>query len=190
MSSSSAAGRWPWPSWPSSRSCSASTAIVDAAGSAGLTVAAVVLAARAILLPALLVVLISRTREARRLTSEGHLVPRLALAVTVVVAVAVLVVPFGLESRAAEQASVALVALGIVIGATRRPVVFQALAFLVAENGIYLATLSLPGELPGLVEIGVLFDLVVIVSVAGAFGARIHQALGTGDTSLLSDLRD
>jgi hypothetical protein len=34
------------------------------------------------------------------------------------------------------------------------------------------------------------FDLVLIVSVAGVFSAKIHEELGTGDTTLLGGLRD
>jgi hydrogenase-4 component E len=165
-------------------------ALVDALGSSGLTVAAAVLLARALVLPAILMFLVSRTREVRRPASEGPALLRLAAAAAVVLAAVALVPAFGLDSRAAEQASVGLLLLGIVIGATRRPVVFQALAFLIAENGVYIATLALAGGVPAFIEIGVLFDLVVIVSVAGAFGARIHEEFGTGDTSVLRGLRD
>ena len=72
----------------------------------------------------------------------------------------------------------------------RRPAIFQALGFLVAENGLYLAALVAPGGLPAFIELGLVFDLVVVVSVAGAFSAKIHEELGTGDTSLLGGLRD
>jgi hypothetical protein len=34
------------------------------------------------------------------------------------------------------------------------------------------------------------FDLVLIVSVAAVFSAKIHEELGTGDTTLLGGLRD
>ena len=72
----------------------------------------------------------------------------------------------------------------------RRGAIFQALGFLIAENGLYLAALSAPGGLPAFIELGLVFDLVVIVSVAGVFSAKIHEQLGTGDTSLLGGLRD
>jgi hydrogenase-4 component E len=40
------------------------------------------------------------------------------------------------------------------------------------------------------VELGLVFDLMVIVSVAAAFTAKIHEQLGSGDSSLLEVLRD
>jgi hydrogenase-4 membrane subunit HyfE len=43
---------------------------------------------------------------------------------------------------------------------------------------------------PAFIELGLVFDLVVIVSVAGAFSAKIHEELGTSDTTLLEALRD
>jgi hydrogenase-4 component E len=97
---------------------------------------------------------------------------------------------FGLETAAAEHAAVGLVALGIATAVVRGAAIFQALGFLVAENGIYLAALAVPGGVPAFIELGLVFDLVVIVSVAGAFSAKIHEELGTSDTTLLEALRD
>jgi hydrogenase-4 component E len=112
------------------------------------------------------------------------------LALAVALAIVALVPAFGLSDRGAEHAAVGLVALGIVTAVVRRPAIFQALGFLGAENGLYLAALSAPGGLPAFIEIGLVFDLVVIVTVAGVFSAKIHEELGTGDTSLLGALRD
>ena len=89
-----------------------------------------------------------------------------------------------------QHAAVALVALGIAIAVVRRAAIFQALGFLVAENGLYLAALVAPGGLPAVIELGLVFDLVVVVVVAAAFSAKIHEQLGTGDTCLLGELRD
>ena len=72
----------------------------------------------------------------------------------------------------------------------RRAAIFQALGFLVAENGLYVAALAVHGGLPAVIELGLVFDLVVVVVVAAAFSAKIHEHLGTGDTGLLGELRD
>jgi len=101
-----------------------------------------------------------------------------------------MVTELGLDTRGAGQGAVALVVLGIMIAALRRPVVFQAIGFLVAENGVYLAGLSVEGGLPGAVELALLFDLLVVLAVAGAFGAKIHEEFGTSDTTVLRRLRD
>ena len=96
----------------------------------------------------------------------------------------------GLGDVHAERAAVALVLVGIAIVVARRPVLFQLLGLIVAENGVSLLAVSVPGGLSYVVELGALFDLAVVVAVAAAFATRIHDELGTGDTELLRGLRD
>ena len=166
-------------------------ALTHAAGeSTALLVAGAVLLAKAIVLPVLLAVVVTRTREPQRIASERHPLARLTLALAVALGIVTLVPRFGLTDASAEHAAVGLVALGIATAVVRRPAIFQALGFLVAENGLYLAALSAPGGLPAFIELGLVFDLVVIVSVAGVFSTKIHEELGTGDTSLLGGLHD
>jgi hydrogenase-4 component E len=166
-------------------------AISDASGrSTALVVAGAVLLAKAVLLPAGLAVVILRTREARWIASERHPFVRLSLALAIALPIAALVPRFGLLHAGVEHGAVGLVALGITTAVVRRSALFQALGFLVAENGLYLGALSAPGGLPAFIELGLVFDLVVIVSVAAVFSAKIHEELGTSDTSLLGGLRD
>jgi len=49
---------------------------------------------------------------------------------------------------------------------------------------------SVPGGLSYVIELGALFDLALVLTVAAAFAHRIHSELGTGDTELLRVLRD
>jgi hydrogenase-4 component E len=166
------------------------SAIADAAGeSTALAVAGAAFLAKAVVLPILLLSVVTRTRESRWI-AERHPLARLTIALTVALALVALVPRFGLESAAAEHAAVGLVALGITTAIVRGAAIFAALGFLLAENGLYLAALAAPGGVPAFIELGLVFDLVVIVSVAGAFSAKIHEELGTGDTTLLGSLRD
>jgi hydrogenase-4 component E len=156
---------------------------------AALAVAAGALLARAVLLPLLLARIVRNTREPRRVVERSAL-SRLVGAVLAVVVAAPLVPTFGLEEPGAENAAVTLVVLGIVIAAVRTPVVLQAVGFLVAENGVYLAGLAVAGGMPGAIELGLLFDLLVVLAVAAAFGSKIHEEFGSSDTGLLRGLRD
>jgi hydrogenase-4 component E len=165
-------------------------AVTEAVDSrAGLAVAAGALIARAIVLPLLLLRVVRVTREPRRVV-ERHALARLVVAVVAAVVAAPLVPEFGLERSGAENAAFTLVVLGIVIAAVRGPVVLQAVGFLVAENGVYVAGLAVAGGLPGAIELGLLFDLLVVLAVAAAFGSKIHEEFGSGDTGLLRGLRD
>jgi hydrogenase-4 component E len=165
-------------------------ALVDGLGeSAALATAGVALLAKGIALPALLIWVVSRTREPRLIAEERHALARAVAAATVALVLVELVPDIGLEAPA-QDGAVALLALGVAIAVLRRATIFHALGFLVAENGLYLAALAAPGGLPAVIEIGLVFDLVVIVAVAAMFSARIHEQLGTSDTGLLGELRD
>jgi hydrogenase-4 component E len=155
----------------------------------GETTAGVALIVKAVALPALLLWVVRRTREPRLIVEERHALSRAIAAATVTLALVALV-PEILPEATAQTTAVALLALGIAIAVLRRAAIFQALGFLVAENGLYVAALAVPGALPAVIELGLVFDLVVVVVVAAAFSAKIHEHLGTGDTSLLGELRD
>jgi hydrogenase-4 component E len=156
----------------------------------GLAVAGVILVVRALALPAILALATRRTREPALVAPPRSAVVRLLLATVVALVAAVAVPPLGLADRAAEQGALALLCLGIAIVIMRRPAILQVLGIIVAENGVYLLAVSVPGGIPAVVELGVLFDLVLVVTVAAAFSEKIHEALGSGDTDLLRGLRD
>jgi hydrogenase-4 component E len=158
--------------------------------STALAVTGTVLIAKALMLPALLMFTVRRARKERLITTELPALARLAIAIAAALAVEQLIPRFGLTGAGVEHAAVGVLALGILTALVRRAVLFQALGFLIAENGIYLAGLSLSGGLPVFIELGLVFDLVVVVSVAAAFAAKIHEQLGSGDSSLMEALRD
>lgn len=153
-------------------------------------VASLVLLTKAAVLPVLLLVVMRRTREPRLVAAAAGPLVRLAGAGVVALVGVALVPPLGLEDRQTEQIAVALVLVGIAIVVARRPTFFQLLGLIVAENGLALLAVSVPGGLPYVIELGALFDLALVVTVAAAFAQRIHGELGTGDTDLLRGLRD
>jgi hydrogenase-4 component E len=153
-------------------------------------VASLVLLTKAAVLPVLLFVVMRRTREARLVAAAAPVLVRLAGAGAVALAVTALVPPLGLGDAQAEQTAVALVLVGIAIAVARRPAFMQLLGLLVAENGVSLLAVSVPGGLSYVIELGALLDLALVITVAAAFTQRIHMELGTGDTELLRGLRD
>lgn len=155
-----------------------------------LAIVATILIAKALLLPWLLLATVRRAPKQRLLRGESPALARLIVALLVGFAIEQLVPRLGLTEAGVEHAAVGMLGLGMAAALLRRAVIFQALGFLIAENGVYLAGLSLRGGLPALIELGLVFDLVVSVSVAAAFAAKIHEQLGSGDTSLLEQLRD
>jgi len=163
---------------------------VDLADARSGYVVAAVLLGKAVVLPTLLYVLIRRTPEARPVTAPAGPMVRLAAAGTVALCAVVLTPPLGIGAQHTEHTAVALVLVGIAIVIARRPILFQLLGLVVAENGLSLLAVSVPGGLSYVIEFGALFDLALIVTVAAAFAQRIHSDLGSGDTELLRGLRD
>jgi hydrogenase-4 membrane subunit HyfE len=155
----------------------------------GYLVAAVLLG-KAIVLPTLFYVLVRRTPEARPVTAAAGPMVRLAAAGAVATSAVILVGPLGLGVPHTEHIAVALVLVGIAIVIARRPILFQLLGLVVAENGLSLLAVSVPGGLSYVIEFGALFDLALIVTVAAAFVQQIHSDIGSGNTELLRGLRD
>lgn len=165
-------------------------AAIEVADGGELLVAGIVLVVRAGTLPTLLHLTRRRTPEPQLITPAAPAFVRLVAAVGLALVALALVPPLGLDDRGAEQGAVALVVLGMAVVILRRPTIFQALGLLVAENGVYLMALSVAGGLPAVIELGVLFDLVVVLTVIAVFSYLIHREVGTGDTELLRGLRD
>ena len=153
-------------------------------------VAAVALAARGVGLAAIFLWLVSRTRESRRVRARIAPLTRAGLAVGFALLLTWLVPRIGLESRADERAVLALVAFGVIVAATRRATLFQILGIVLVENGLALAALSLPHTSSLAIELGIVFDLTLVVLVAAVFHERIFAEFGSGDSASLRSLRD
>jgi hydrogenase-4 membrane subunit HyfE len=152
--------------------------------------AAAVLAVRAVALGALLLLVVSRTREQRPVRAGIAPIARAGLAVGFALALTWLIPAIGLESRNAERGVLALIAFGITAAATRRATLFQVLGIVLCENGLALAALQLPGGSSTALEIGVAFDLTLVALVAVVFHERIFAEFGAGDTAALRSLRE
>jgi hydrogenase-4 membrane subunit HyfE len=151
--------------------------------------AALALGARAVALGALVLFLVSRTREPRPVRSGVEPLARAGVGVALALALIWLVPEIGLGSRETERAVLALVAFGLATAATRRATLFQVLGIVLVENGLALAALELHGG-SALIEFGVALDLVFVTLVAAVFHDRIFAEFGAGDTAALRSLRD
>jgi hydrogenase-4 membrane subunit HyfE len=166
----------------------AGSAAADASDASEL-VAAGALLVRALLLGALLLLVVRRTREARPVRADAGPLLRGAAAIGLALGLALVVPSLGLGDRDAERAVLALLAFGIVTVATRRATVFHIVALVQVDNALAVAALATAGGLPALIELGVAGDLVVIVLVAALLHARIYAEFGSGDSAHLRTLR-
>lgn len=152
-------------------------------------IAAALLMLKAVVVCVIVAVAIVRSREGRPHAEESGLLNRLGAAAALVLVIVALIPGYGLESVAAEKGAAALLATGLALVLVRRPIIFAVLAFLIAENGIAVAAVSVSGALPLIVELGIAFDLVLLIAVAAVFQSRILAAFGTTDSSALRGIR-
>jgi hydrogenase-4 component E len=160
------------------------------AGTASDVVAAVALATRAVALGALFLVAVARSRQSQPLRARVTPMARAGVAVVLILLLTALVPSFGLTSRQAERAVLALVAAGLACAATRRSTLFQVLGIVLVENGLALAAIASPHASSLVIELGVTLDLTLIVCVAAFFHLRIFSEFGAGDSAALRSLRD
>jgi hydrogenase-4 membrane subunit HyfE len=160
------------------------------AGSADDVAAALALAVRGLALAALFLAIVARTREARPVRSGIAPFARAGIAIVLALAFIWLVPPIGLDSAQSERATLALVAFGAAIVATRRATIHQLLGIVMVENGLVLGAIGLPGGASLAIELGVALDLTLVALVAVVFHERIFAEFGSGDTAALESLRD
>jgi hydrogenase-4 component E len=152
--------------------------------------ASAALAVRGIVLALLFGLLVARTREPRPVRAGMSPVVRGGAAVAFALALTWLVPAIGLGSRNVERGVLALVAFGLAAVATRNATLFQVLGIVLVENGLAMAAIELPGRSSVAIELGVAFDLTLVVLVAAVFHERIFAEFGAGDASVLRSLRD
>jgi hydrogenase-4 component E len=86
--------------------------------------------------------------------------------------------------------AIALVLTGFFLLINRRRAISQVLALLCAENGLFLAAISLTAHgMPLVVELGIFFDLFIGVMVLGILLYRIRATVGSIDVDRLNRLR-
>ncbi|HVB78065.1 MAG TPA: hypothetical protein VNI34_09735 [Candidatus Nitrosotalea sp.] len=152
--------------------------------------AAAVLIVKAAVLSVLLGAAVLRTREQTRIRSGVNPLMRMALTLVAILAVNLLLPSMPGINPDVQRASIALLCIGGAVFIFRRATILQLVGVLIAENGLALAAISVAGGIPAVIELGALFDVTLVISVAIAFHDRIYLLLGSGDSSLLTELRD
>lgn len=151
--------------------------------------ASVILLAKALVVGIALAWSLRRTRETGPVRDGLPAPMRLVVALAVALAAAGLVPSFGLDDRVGD-ATVVLVFIGAAIVLLRRATIHQAIGLLVAENGVSIAAVSARDGLPLVIELGFVFDVLVLIAVLLVVHEKIFGEFGVGDTRLLRHLRD
>lgn len=86
--------------------------------------------------------------------------------------------------------AVAVVLIGFFVLTTRRRALSQVVGFLLLDNGITATAFLATGGIPLVVEVGVSFDVLLIVLVLQMLTLRLRATVGTTDINELRELRD
>lgn len=96
---------------------------------------------------------------------------------------------FGGFYQAALPVALTMLLIGLFLMVTRGIAFTQVVGLLVIENGLFLAALATARGLPLLVDVGILFDVLVQMGIAGLFVFRISHSFESIDTRFLRRLR-
>jgi hydrogenase-4 component E len=155
---------------------------------------AVVLALKGLLIPLLLM----RSIREARVVHEVEPVVSLHLSVLLAAALVgvafwiggALVLPWPAPSKLVVPIALATLLLGFLVIVTRRKAVTQVVGYLMLENGVFIFGQALARELPFVVELGILLDVLVGVFVMGIAIHHISREFDHIDVDALSTLRD
>ncbi len=86
-------------------------------------------------------------------------------------------------------AALSTVWTGLLLVVSRRKAVTQVLGYIVMENGIYTLGVTLVGEVPVLVELGVILDVFVAVFIMSIAAYHISREFDHMDVDLLDKLK-
>ncbi len=98
-------------------------------------------------------------------------------------------VPSSAGSSFVIPVALSTVFTGLFLSISRRKALTQVIGYLVFENGIYMFGITAAGEIPFLVEFGVLLDIFVAVFVMGLAINHINREFDHIDADQLSSLK-
>jgi len=86
--------------------------------------------------------------------------------------------------------AVSTIATSLFLIWTRKKIITHVMGYLMLENGIFLASLSITSEMPFLVDIGILLDLFLAILLLSVFAHQISRNFEEFDIDELSNLKD
>lgn len=86
--------------------------------------------------------------------------------------------------------SVSAILTGMLMVVRRKKLITHIMGFLVIENGIFLLSLAIGSEMPFIVNMGILLDLMTSVFLFGFFLFRIGEVSHTQEVESLTGLKD
>ena len=87
---------------------------------------------------------------------------------------------------------VALYALlsGLILIVMRKRVFAHLVGFLVIENGVFLVSMAIGVELPMLINLAIMLDILISIFILGMFLRRMDNDMNTDESDALTSIKD
>lgn len=93
-------------------------------------------------------------------------------------------------NRSFFVAAMAAILCGLYFIATRRKVITHVICYVLIENGAFILSLAVGNEMPALVNMGVVLDVLVSVFLLVIFINKVGDVTSEGDVTRLNQLKD
>lgn len=146
---------------------------------------------KAIIIPIILLHVIRKTKI-NRITSSSTQFSSLMM--SIVALVASCTITYYMQNSGSDTISfgVALYALlsGLILIVMRKRVFAHLVGFLVIENGVFLFSMAIGVELPMLINLAIMLDILISILVLGMFLQRMDNDMNTDESDALTSIKD
>ena len=146
---------------------------------------------KAIVIPIILLHVIRKTKI-NRITSSSTQFGSLMM--SIVALVASCTITYYMQNSGSDTISfgVALYALlsGLILIVMRKRVFAHLVGFLVIENGVFLFSMAIGVELPMLINIAIMLDILISILILGMFLQRLDNDIHSDATDALTSIKD
>ena len=146
---------------------------------------------KAIVIPAILLHVIQKTKINRIHSSSSQFG---ALTMSIVALVASCTITYYMADSRTDMIffGVALYALlsGLILIVMRKRIFAHLVGFLVIENGVFLFSMAIGVELPMLINLAIMLDILISILILGMFLRRLDNDIHTDETDALTSIKD
>ena len=146
---------------------------------------------KAIVIPAILLHVIHKTKINRIHSSSSQFG---ALTMSIVALVASCTITYYMADSRTDMIffGVALYALlsGLILIVMRKRIFAHLVGFLVIENGVFLFSMAIGVELPMLINLAIMLDILISILILGMFLRRLDNDIHTDETDALTSIKN
>ena len=146
---------------------------------------------KAVIIPAILMRVIRMTKINRIHSSSSQFG---ALVMSIIALIASCTITYYMAESRTDMIffGVALYALlsGLILIVMRKRIFAHLVGFLVIENGVFLFSMAIGVELPMLINLAIMLDILISILILGMFLRRMDNEIHTDETDALTSIKD